>query len=379
MSKEFSTRPINSFGLQMTLILSMLLFIGACSKKDLQANVKSDGANVGMETSKTQPPQPPPANPAIVFIADTIMGFRGTNYIVPCIFVMNADGSHRTLVYMDYVQSGNAMSYGVPFAPKWSGNGQQICFSNRVYFSSGGRPVENYNSIYTMNISVVNGVPTGSNVTRILDGNPVATNYTDPVWSPTANEIAFQARQNGIPGKLQVVPATGGTPSTIYTCPSTDYITSVGPCYNPDGSKLAFELRLANNTTLQMWVTVIDRNSGTVQASVALDTTISWTSNVPQMDWSRTPGSTTLAFVGGPMNSSLTSVYTLNYTTSSTPTQIPNTSYATSPSWSPDDSKIVYSIANIPGVNKGIKIVTLSNNSSTAISNIYSFDTNWKR
>ena len=364
--KKMTSPPIVSSMLGLSIATILAVMIGSCSKKDIQPTESP----IEVSANKPPPPPPTPANPAIIFNADTTFTYRGQQHGVQAIFVMDADGSHRKMIHHDFVTSGNSWSLGNVTNPKWSGNGQQACFAGRVFMSSGPpiRPLSSFSSIFTMNVSLINGVPTASNVTKILDGEVNSTSYVYPAWSPTANEIVMKAGQSGLPDRLQIIPATGGTAVTIYTSPSVDLFIH-SPCFSPDGSKIAFHLR---NGSVEKSIQVIDRFTGSVLNSVTLDPAYGWS----ELDWSRTEGSSTLCFRKTIPNTGAQGfLCTLNFNISSTPTELtPNAAY---PTWSPNDSQIAYSEStNLQGI---IKVFTLSTNTNTTISTVGGYSLNWKR
>lgn len=372
MKKSFFAAAIKPQFRQLLFVMVIAFIIGACSKTST-TDIGSPDNSLPAEQQKGPPPPPPsPANPAIVFNADTTFQYRGQSHTASAIYVIDADGTHRKLIYYDFITSGNGWSKGSTADPEWSGNGQQICFTGRVFAGSIPpiRPSTSQTSIYTLNFSLVNGVPTASNVTKILDGAANGVSYSYPSWSPTANEIAVRTwGSNGNPEKLQIVPSTGGTPTTIFTAPTTDYIIS-SPCFSPDGSKLAFHFR--NYPTGEKWIKVIDRFTGTVLNSIVLDPALGWF----DLDWSRTSGSSKLIFRSFiPNSGGLGSLYQLDFNSSSTPTAL--TSNAADPTWSPDDTKIAYrESTNQQGI---IKVLTLSTNTIISISTLGGYSLNWKR
>lgn len=357
---------------QLLFVMTFTFIIGACSKTSTtDIGITDNSLPTSQKKGGPPPPPPTPANSAIVFNVDTTFQHKGQARSVQAIFVMDADGSHRKMIYHDFLTSGSSWSIGTASDPSWSGNGQQICYAGRVGISSAPpiRPLSSYNSVYTLNVSLVNGVPTASNLTKILDGAANGINYNTPRWSPAVNEIAVRASQSGNPDKLLIIPATGGTPTTIYSVPATDYILSY-PCYSPDGLKVAFHLR--NTTTGERWIKVIDRATSAVLNSIVLDPAYSW----QNLDWSRTSGSSTLTFRNIiPNTGAQGTLYTLDFNVSSTP--VPVVSNGAHPTWSPDDTKIAFSESTNP--QGPIRVLTLSSNTISTISTLGGYALNWKR
>ena len=333
--------------------LFLAALIGACSQTENGS--ESNPTDPTISTERPTLPPPPPANPAITYIDTKQYKYKGVTYNVPSVYVMDADGSHKTMLWNNFTTNGNSGTYGTLTFPKWSGNGQKICFN--MYYSGN-------NDVYTLDVTIVNGVPKASNVTKILAGNSSLW-YGRPTWSPTANEIALISFPSANIQRVAVMPSTGGTPVTLYTCASTNYGID-SPCYSPDGTKIGFIMR--NNTTQEHWIMVVERSTGNVLSSVSIGSSY----RNCGIDWSRISNSTTFALNGNPVSGSQTNLYTLDISVSTTPTQV--MSNGTYPSWSPNDSQIAF---HNP-VGYGISALTLSNSTTTSLSTTGAYP-NWKR
>jgi hypothetical protein len=368
MKKTFSTTAIQS----LTLFLFSALIISSCKKQFIQP--ANNPVSTEVSAGKTPPTTSTPANPAIVFASDSAFKYKGQTYHAPCMFVADADGSHRTMIYNRFFTSGNSVSIGGIGGAKWSGNGQQICFGGSIFSTSGPNPpypIDTTGSISTLNFTVINGVPVTSNVVKILNGQATGTSYSSPAWSPVANEIVFVAQKRFVPTKIQIIPSTGGIPATIYTCPNaTDYGVGV-PAFNADGTKIAFPLIYYNpyDLTIEQWIKIIDRTTSAEIQSIQIPNVTSGAAT--GLEWSKT-NNTKLAFETGRR------IYTIDYSTSLTPTQVTavNSRY---PTWSPDDSKIAYTSCDNSCPNMGISVLTLSSNNTIFISKKPDVEANWKR
>jgi len=251
----------------------------------------------------------PPADPAIAFVQ------TGTT---DKLMVMNADGSNATVIHS--VQ-------GILGPPSWSPDGRAVAF------------VEG-SSLWRIDVAVVNGVPQGSNLTLLLANQPsVPRNFSIPAWSPLGDGIVVVQIES--PAELWVVPASGGMPEVVYQAPPGEGLRS--PTWSPDGTRIAFR----HGTSTAEQIDIVDRDTGQVTTALALGS--EWT--IRFIDWVRTGD--TLAFdlqldTGGP-----TDLYTLDLATGAV-TQVVSEGFA--PSWSPDDSELIYTKTTGGGARKMAKV-----------------------
>ena len=105
---------------------------------------------------------------------------------------------------------------------------------------------------------------------RLHDGEsigepiPLATDPPDlfgPVWSPDGREVAFYG---GVPAKIFVVPAEGGTPARLTNSPADD----ASPRWSPDGLRIAFWSRRTGR--MQVWLLARERVGGPWRDAVQL-------------------------------------------------------------------------------------------------------------
>jgi Tol biopolymer transport system component len=164
--------------------------------------------------------------------------------------------------------------------------------------------------LYRFDIAIVDGIPKAENHVKLLDCYPC-----DSEWSPVADEIVIVS--NEATDELQVVPATGGTPTTIYTAAAGEDIRY--PTWSPDGTQVALRHRDTGGTYS---IKVIDSATGTVTATLASGYTASG------LEWAKTQNQ--VAFAAGGM------VYTVDVATD-TVTAITEGGF---PTWSSDDGKI---------------------------------------
>jgi Tol biopolymer transport system component len=124
------------------------------------------------------------------------------------IYVMNADGSHKTEV----------TSFGVE--PTLSPDGDRIAFVGRF----GGR-----DTLYEVNTD-------GSDLTRLLSSR---SQLSHPAWSPDGSKIAYDLEY---PLQLWVIGADGSHPAKLFDDrPCCITVGWGGPVWSPDGTKLAVD------------------------------------------------------------------------------------------------------------------------------------------
>jgi Tol biopolymer transport system component len=246
---------------------------------------------------------PAAADPAIAFYQATKWG--------PRLSVMNADGSNVTAIFaLSNALSGKQCS--------WSPDGASIAFLNAY-------------DVWRIDVSVVGGVPTGSNAYPLR----TASSYDSVAWSPAGGEIACIDLQAHT---IEVIPATGGTAQIIYQGPTN--LDQMYLTWNPTGSTLAFiEYSQSTGTSLRL----LDRASGNVQTLAT-----SSTGDFAHLDWSRSGDR--LAFIGGDGN-----LYTLDVSSLARTLVVGGMN---APSWSPDDSKIVCEGQRLSFVNVATGAVT---------------------
>lgn len=298
--------------------LALLFIFNACKKSEIlvhQEEITSVAAN-------KKPSPPASVNPAIAYRRNYVINPKRT---VPAIYVMDAGGGNKTKVYTNY----NNTTFQTPDFPTWSPDGTKLCFNL------------NGTDLYTLSISIVNGIPTGSNATKIADGVAEAGNYRKGVWNPAvgAHEIASVWKQSSNPTNIRIVPANGGTPSTLYTSPGSGYEIDDQISFSPDGSKLAFTER--QQSTGIITLKIIERLSG----NIVKTTDLSQFFRVTGLDWSNTAGSDVIAFSVWPLcsvdNNGLRKLYKIDMSSSSPAPTLLSNNERDGVSWSPDDMQIV--------------------------------------
>ena len=248
--------------------LMIISLITAC-KKEISEPVNP--VQVQPEDQQLKPP-PPPANANPVFTLRSSYKVNN-NLSVPAIYVMDVNGTNMTKVYANYT----SQTFQTPDFPAWSSDGTKLCFTL------------NWTDLYTLNVSVVNGVPVGSNATKIGDGVAGGGTYGQGKWRPGQNQIACVWKRTGDPDKIHMLPSAGGSPSVLYSATSTDWVIETDQAFRSDGSNLVFSERQIS--TGFVFLKVIDVATSQVIKSIEL----SQYKSIREMDWAKSAGSNIVA------------------------------------------------------------------------------------
>ena len=255
-------------------IISLLVIftITACKKNLPDFNIP---AQVQQENQlKPAPPPPANANPAFAFRDNFTQG----NRTIPGIFVMDQSGANKTRVYANYTNQ----TFQTPDFPAWSADGTKLCFTL------------NSADLYTLNITLVNGVPTGSGATKIGNGVAAGGSYKQGKWRPGANQIACVWKKTGDPDRIHLLPSTGGAASVLYAAANTDWFIENDIAFKSDGANLVFSERQIS--TGFVFLKVLDVTTSQVIKSIDL----SQYKSIAELDWAKSSGSNIVALTTVP-------------------------------------------------------------------------------
>jgi Tol biopolymer transport system component len=295
-----------------------LLLLNSCSEPDL-----GPGPDVRLSAARAAGT----AAPAIAFTQACGTG---------ALCVMDADGGHKTAVF------GTGKNV---YSSSWAPDGSAIAF----WYGVGGAVY----AVWRVDISVVNGVPVGSNAHALVD-----TSTGTPAWSPLGDVIAVYGPSAGRAGQnccLMTIPAQGGPASLIYTAAVG---RSVGtPAWSPDGAELAFKEFGTGNGTYE--IRVLTLATGAVRIVVP----------APRLyyvrgflDWSR--DGSRIALGAMEKSNSKEQIWIVDVATGA----LGNTGLVgRSPAWSPDGSQLGFEAFDARG-RSSIKALNLATGAVTTLS-----------
>ena len=255
------------------------------------------------------------ANPVLAYTSST-----GGKNSKQTIAVMNSDGSNQTNVY-----TAGTTTTGLS-NPCWSADGKSIAW------------IENSSVLKACDVSVVSGVPTGSNVRTIYTSTNSIVNQAWCSVAATA-EIAFVSLSR-TGNSLCVVSTSGGTPTTLCSS-STRYYNSSAPSWSPDDSYIAYMDH--GKTTHSTILHIINASTGAQSDSSDLSKLYEG----HYAEWARSGND--IAFNDVDTNSGGHS-HIYYYTAFSGNAASSQSTIGTHPTWSPDDANLMINDANSKGL-----------------------------
>ncbi|HEY3876768.1 MAG TPA: hypothetical protein VGM92_14950 [Candidatus Kapabacteria bacterium] len=347
--------------LSKSVLILLALGIAACQQDPQSAN--------GPKTVLPLKSSPPPANPAITYVADII----SKGYMYATIGVMDTTAANATNI----VTASFNTNTGTFSSPSWNYNAASIAYGSYETSSQ---------AINAVDVSVNSkGVPVGSNQRTIysLSASDSIRIQSGPAWCATSatGKMAFTRiyTDKAHFGKtdLCIISQSGGTPTVLDVDTGTEMqnghpilkVHYLSATWCPDDSKIAVVRSdtngVPNGTTIASTILIVNASTGE-----RLDS-IQSTMVINRIEWSRT-GANELAFTA-----SSGGAYQLYYVVPTTGATIStnNVGIGNGPTWSPNNSSILGSETGV-GL---IKLIPFTTTQSTVSSNGGGAWLNWKR
>ncbi|HJR07118.1 MAG TPA: S8 family serine peptidase [Pyrinomonadaceae bacterium] len=232
------------------------------------------------------------------------------------IYTINSDGTEETRL--------TTHDYSDDMWPEYSPDGTQIAFTS-------GRGDDLYYQIYLMNAD-------GTNVRR-LTNNQLGHN-AESAWSPDGKQIAFRSSRDG-DWEIYVINVDGTNERRLTNAAGAD----IDPAWSPDGTKIAFPSFRDSPYNIEIYMMNAD---GSNQVNITNNLSGVGANNDYYPAWSSTGAKLSFVFDGGNEPRS-DQIFVMNADGSGRVNLSNNTFYEYNPSWSSDDSKIVFSTDQFDG------------------------------
>ncbi|HEY0101813.1 MAG TPA: S8 family serine peptidase [Pyrinomonadaceae bacterium] len=228
------------------------------------------------------------------------------------IYSINPDGSEETRLTVH--------DYSDDYWPEYSPDGTQIAFTS-------GRGDDLYYQIYVMNAD-------GTNVRRITS-NQTGHN-AESAWSPDGKQIAFRSSRDG-DWEIYVINVDGTNERRLTNSPGAD----IDPTWSPDGTKIAFPSFRGSPVAYDNIEIFTMNADGSNQVNITNNLGATGANNDYYPAWSGSGAQLSFVFDGG--NAAHTDqIFVMNADGSGRVNLSNNAAYEYNPSWSSDDSRIVF-------------------------------------
>ena len=318
---------------------------------------------------KPQPPQPTP-DPAIAFVAEK-------NFSREDLMVMNADGSNQTLV----LEGGKSLGH---HQPNWSPDGTQLAFISKIQGDG----------VYIINRE-------GTGLRKVVALNAAASDFDGPAWSPVPApdgrfKIAYSDRARKPDGTLEedtdlfLVDVDG---SGRVQLTNTRGLHELDPTWSPLATRLAAQVFDLVNDPLGESPDIIQYDLGLTpgnKVTIVSATNLTAagplsTGFVKSPGWAKTQDK--IAVQGRLAGEDFSDIWVIDLVDAANPVNLTRTPARSErdPSWSPDDSRIVFVMTpSEPGSKPSIFVMNADGTGVTKIAqpgkNVFGFnEPDWRR
>lgn len=262
------------------------------------------------------------------------IAFRGYDGGDDYIYTVSGEGGTATKVPGT---EGSAMGWGFVWDPAYSPDGLELAFMTED-------PDGEYPDIdiYTIPAS-------GGTASPLMANN--TTHDVDPHWSADGESIVYVGIDEWGNSELYTVPASGGTPTQL-----TNMSLVASPTWSPDGKTIAFSAPAKNGEVFDSWswqIFTVPAGGGTPTqiTNNSVDDLFWYDAESGGLEATYSPDGQTIAYTQTDPEHFNNDIYTIP-ATGGTPTNLTQGRMiegsrieASGPAWSPDGSKIVFSMS----------------------------------
>jgi Tol biopolymer transport system component len=171
---------------------------------------------------------------------------------------------------------------------------------------------------------------------QISDLTSTAGGFADPAWSPDGSRLAYTVTIDAV-STIHVMNGDGSDQHELDPCGPPECLSDVSPTWSPDGSTIAYARTSGAGATVPEAIFTAHAETGANRELIGLP----GMQFVTQLAWS--PDGNTIAFAASPVGPSKHFfIYVVGSDGSGLHRLTDAAGQDTSPSWSPDESQIVF-------------------------------------